>query len=145
MTLDDIKKIGKNSSKENIIVKTDHAFYKPIRQKLAEIESKVVPVDFSKLEFEDSIENYALEDLSPEAVTKIIEIIREDEQTRIEKIQQRVSDNENISLELEERIKDGGWTEEDSTLSLSKLMNDSDIDEIEKIEKEMGAPFDEKL
>ena len=68
--------------KEKINVNPDIAFYKPIRQTLADIESKMIPIDFSKIEFEDAIENYNLKELSPESVTKIIEIIRVDEKNR---------------------------------------------------------------
>ena len=94
---------------KNMEIKTDHAYYKSLKQKLAEIESKIVPVDFSNLEFEDKIENYALRDLSPEAVAKIIEIIHEDERTRRDELME---------------------TRNDIT-----ILSDEDIDEIEKIEK----------
>lgn len=124
---------------KEIEIKTDHAYYKSLKQKLAEIESKVVPVDFSKIEFEDSITNYALEDLSPEAVKKIVEIIREDERNRIENLKKQTESGTQRGEEMIERIKNGGWTPADSTLNLS----DTDIDEIEKMEK--GAPFDENL
>lgn len=111
--------------KKERIVDTKPAFYKSVREELSELQKMIVPIDYSTLEFDDELDNYNLSNLSPEAVAKIILIIKEDEQIRGEKILEQLRIDKNLEAQKLLRIKNGGWTSEDSTL---KLPHDKDYE-----------------
>ncbi len=70
--------------KRDIIVNTDTAFYDGDLHRSDEIKSKIDPIHFESLEFEEDITDYSLELLSPEAKSKIIDIIKKDNVKRLE-------------------------------------------------------------
>jgi hypothetical protein len=62
----------------DIIVDADVAFREPPSKKVAEIRKLFEPVKFDELEFEEEIEDFALDLISKESKRKIIQIIKED-------------------------------------------------------------------
>lgn len=77
----------------DIIINPDIAFRDPPSKTIAKIRDMFDPVKFDEIEFEEEIADFNLSLLSKSAVTKIIEIIREDEKTRGS---DRIDTNEDI-------------------------------------------------
>lgn len=90
-----------------IKVNPDVAFYKSVQPKLDEIKSKFKKIDYSSIDYDETLEDYNLSDLSPEAVKLIIEIIKEDTRFRHE-----VRINAEVNLSKTNKL-----TIEDSTIT----------------------------
>lgn len=82
----------RSKEKKDIIVKTDVAFHRPASKVIEEIKSNFKDTDYSKLEFEEYIEDFNLKALSPEAKKLIIQIIKEDNKSRESKIKTYAAD-----------------------------------------------------
>ena len=89
----------RENSKKDIIVKTDAAFRTAPSKIIEEIKSKFQKPDYSNLEFDEDIEDFNLKAVSPEAKKLIIQIIKEDNKKRENKIT-TYTDSKTISVKF---------------------------------------------
>jgi len=111
-----LEALNKKQEVPDIMVNTDAAFREAPSKKIAKIRELFTPVDFDKLEFEEQISDFNLSLLTKDSVSKIIEIIREDEANRhVDRIENDTKFKELLLKDIEEN----GWTSEHSTFKIN--------------------------